>query len=80
MAAQARLAGLDVGTSSVTCNLGLRPVAQPAPLTSIVDNGPSTMKTDKTTINTAKLLTVRSRRMRQKESIQAYIAYAAGNT
>jgi hypothetical protein len=80
MAAQARLAGLDVGTKSVTCNLGLRPVAQPAPFTSTVDRGPKTMNTDKTTIRTAKLRTVRSRRMLVKWSNQAYIAYADNNS
>src|SRR2546425_3798931 len=76
IAAQARLAGFDVGTKSVTCSLGLRPVAQPTPFTSTVDRGPRTMKTDKTTIRTAKLRTVRSRRMLVKRSNQAYIAYA----
>jgi|SRR6267143_1779657 len=70
MAAQARLAGLDVGTKSVTCSLGLRPVAQPAPFTSTVDRGPKTMNTDKTTIRTAKLRTVRSRRMLVKGPIK----------
>src|SRR2546425_6731261 len=80
MAAHARLAGLDVGTRSVTCSLGLRPVAQPAPFTSTVERGPRTMNTDKTTIRTAKLRTVRSRRMNVKWSNQAYIAYAGANS
>ena len=80
MAAHARLAGLDVGTRSVTCSLGLRPVAQPAPFTSTEDSGPRTMNTDKTTIRTAKLRTVRSGRMLLKWSSQAYIAYADTNS
>ncbi len=80
MAAQARLAGLEVGTSSVICSLGLSPVAQLAPLTSTIDSVVRTMKTDKTTTRNAKLRTVRSRRMHVKDSIQAYIAYAASNT
>src|SRR2546427_11774315 len=80
MAGPARLAGLDVGTRSVTCSLGLRPVGQPAPFTATEDSGPRTMNTDKTTIRTAKLRTVRSRRMPVKGANQGYIAYADTNS
>jgi hypothetical protein len=79
MAAHALLAGLEVGTSRVKCNLGFKPPAQVTACADMMETGATIKKIEITRVKRARICLFHFDGMLETDAFRAYIAYADPN-